>query len=135
MAAGADAGRIKNPTLKVAVHESDEQGNVYTLLEPIEYMGLSIPVGFESDGASVPRFFWRVVFPPGDSRALYAAFVHDCIYRTHPIGWTKEDADKIFEHLLIGGGIPAWRAKLAYFGVKWFGSSAWNASLKMNDER
>lgn len=120
-----DAAGIRNPTLKVAVHESDEHGNVYTLLESIEYMGLSIPVGFESDGASVPRFFWRVVFPPGDSRALYAAFVHDFIYRTHPEGWIKKFADVIFEHLLICGGIPKWRAKLAYWGVKWFGGKAW----------
>lgn len=113
------------PSLKIEVHQSDSKGNVYRLLEGIEYMALSIPIGFESDGASVPRFFWRLVFPPGDSRALYAAFVHDYVYRTHPRGWTKANADKIFEHLLICGGIPRWRAKLAYWGVKFFGSRAW----------
>ena len=86
-----------------------------------------VPSNFVFDGASVPRFFWRVVFPPGDSRALYAAFVHDYVYRTHPRGWTKANADRIFEHLLICGGIPRWRAKLAYWGVKFFGSRAWKA--------
>ena len=115
------------PSLKIEVHRSDRKGNVYRLLEPIYYMDLAIPVGFESDGASVPRFFWRLVFPPSDSRALYAAFVHDYVYRTHPRGWTKSNADRIFEHLLIGGGIPAWRAKLAYWGVKLFGARAWKA--------
>ena len=119
---------IKNPSLKIEVHKSDRYGNVYRLLEPIVYMGLIIPIGFESDGASVPRFFWRLVFPPGDARALYAAFVHDYIYRTHPLGWTKTDADKIFEHLLIGGGIAKWRAKLAYWGVCLFGKASWKAN-------
>lgn len=111
--------------MKVDVHQEDERGNVYTLLEPLDYMNLHIPAGFESDGASVPRFFWRAVFPPGDPKALHAAFVHDYIYRTHPEGWTKEAADKIFRHLLIGGGVEKWRAELAYLGVKLFGGSSW----------
>lgn len=113
--------------MRVDVHTEDERGNVYTLLEPLEYMGLTIPVGFESDGASVPRFFWRLIFPPGEPRALHAAFIHDFIYRTHPSGWTKSDADKVFRHLLICGGVEKWRAELAYCGVKWFGGNAWHA--------
>lgn len=111
--------------MKIDVHEEDERGNVYTLLEPLEYMDLTIPAGFESDGASVPRFFWRLVFPPGDSKALHAAFVHDYIYRTHPAGWTRADADKAFRELLVAGGIPAWWANLAYCGVRWFGGKSW----------
>ena len=111
--------------MKIDVHEEDARGNVYTLLEPLEYMDLTIPAGFESDGASVPRFFWRLVFPPGDSKALHAAFVHDYIYRTHPAGWTRADADKVFRELLVAGGIPAWRANLAYCGVRWFGGKSW----------
>lgn len=50
--------------MKIEVHKSDEMGNVYRLLEPLTYENLTVPEGFESDGASVPRFFWRIVFPP-----------------------------------------------------------------------
>ncbi|NMD88461.1 DUF1353 domain-containing protein [Victivallis vadensis] len=116
--------------MKIDVHKEDDRGNVYTLLEPLEYMGLTIPAGFESDGASVPRFFWQLVFPPGDSKALHAAFVHDYIYRTHPAGWTRADADKAFRELLIAGGIPARRANLAYYGVRWFGGGSWKEGKK-----
>ena len=74
----------------VDIHKSDAMGNVFTLCEPLTYpdqggstdeagrqprhfeadVRLTVPVGFSSDGASVPRFFWRVVFPPGDQKAL-----------------------------------------------------------------
>lgn len=111
--------------MKIDVHRSDEMGNVYRLLEPLTYEDLTVPVGFESDGASVPRFFWRVVFPPGDPRALRAAFLHDWIYRTHPEGWGREAADKLFRRVLLEDGVPRYRADLAYIGVRLFGGPSW----------
>ena len=115
--------------LKIAVHNEDEQGNVYTLLEDLSVTWngrvLRIPAGFKSDGASVPRFFWRWVFPPGDSKAMCAAFAHDFVYRTHPDGWTKQDADQMFYDLLRRNGVPYLNAKRAYLGVRLFGSSSW----------
>lgn len=112
--------------VKVSVHSSDAKGNVYTLLEPLSYGDLTVPAGFKSDGASVPRIFWRIVFPPGDSRALRAAIIHDYIYRTHPAGWTKEAADELFYDLLIEDGIGEFSASLAYWGVRLFGRSSWS---------
>ena len=113
--------------LDVRVHQEDERGNVYTLLHGFRYCGLEIPAGFESDGASVPRFFWRTVFPPGDPAALMPAFVHDYVYRTHPDGWTRDEADRAFKLLLLDSGVPSARANLAYWGVRMFGASAWKA--------
>ena len=110
-------------------HEKDENGNVFVLREDIEICwdgkSFTIPAGFKSDGASVPCFFWRVVFPPGDHRAMRAAFAHDYIYRIHPDGWTRAEADRMFYELLIKGGIPEIRARLAYLGVRLFGRTAW----------
>ena len=118
--------------LKVAVHNQDEQGNVYTLLEDVAVIWngrvLHIPAGFKSDGASVPRFFWRWVFPPGDSRAMLAAFAHDFVYRTHPAGWTKADADNMFYDLLRQNGVPYFNAKRAYCGVRLFGGKSWKGN-------
>ena len=113
------------PLLKVAIHEEDDRGNVYTLLESFYYCGIEIPAGFESDGASVPRFFWSTVFPPGDSKALRPAIIHDYIYRTHPTGWTRKMADENFHSLLVEAGISKYRAYKAYLGVRLFGQSAW----------
>lgn len=118
--------------LKISVHASDSMGNVYRLEEQIKLCWgnhyIEVPNGFESDGASVPRFLWRVVFPPGDSKALFAAFCHDYVYRTHPAGWTKELADLMFRDLLIERGVPRVRAELAYLGVKLFGRKSWEGA-------
>ena len=118
----------------INTHHEDAQGNVFTLRENLKIFwrdrSFTVPEGFESDGASVPRFFWRAVFPPGDNRALQAAFAHDYLYRTHPDGWTKLEADHMFYELLIDGGIPCFRALLAYLGVRFFGAKAWEAGGK-----
>ena len=116
--------------LKVAIHQCDRQGNVYTLLEEltVNWKGkvLTVPAGFKSDGASVPRFFWRSVFPPGDTRALRAAFAHDFIYRTHPFEWSKAEADEMFYDLLREDGVKWFAAQKAYWGVRLFGGSSWS---------
>lgn len=113
--------------VEVREHAADERGNVFTLLRPLAFRTLILPAGFESDGASVPRFLWGAVFPSGDHQALFAALVHDYVYRTHPYGWARRDADKSFLELLKRGGISAWRAYCAYWGVRLFGVSAWAA--------
>ena len=111
----------------IDIHQSDAMGNIFTLKEDLHYGCLTVPAGFESDGASVPRFFWRLVFPPGDQKALRAAFVHDWLYRTHPAGWIREAADLLFLKLLLADGMPKLNAVLAWLGVRLFGGQAWKA--------
>ena len=115
------------PVVEVLEHEADDRGNVFTLVTPIYYDDIIVPKGFESDGASVPRLFWGVVFPRDDRRALYGAIVHDYIYRTHPDGWTRAEADEAFRYLLREGGVSYIRTIRAYLGVRLFGQSSWNA--------
>ena len=116
----------------VNIHRTDDRGNVLSTvtLNRIDFAGKSfvIPRGFESDGASVPRFFWRLVCPPLDHRAVRAGVAHDFIYRTQPPGWTRKEADKMFLAFLIEDGLPPFRARLAYFGVRLGGWVAWNES-------
>ncbi len=113
----------------VNIHKTDGRGNVLTTMHPnrINFGGKSflIPKGFESDGASVPRFFWRIVCPPVDPHAVRASVAHDYIYRAQPPGWTRREADKMFWCFLIEDGLPPWRTKLAYWGVRLFGRIAW----------
>lgn len=118
------------PTVEVLEHQADEQGNIFTLLRPLPYRTLIVPAGFESDGASVPRFLWGAVFPRDDRQALFGALVHDYVYRTHPFGWTKKDADNSFYELMRKGGVSYIRARKAYLGVRLFGKSSWEAGGK-----
>ena len=111
--------------LYVKISRCRSSGEVYTLQRPLQFEGLFVPAGFRSDGASVPRFFWRVVFPPGDALALRAAILHDYVYRTHPEGWSRADADRLFLAVMILDGVPVRRALMAWAGVRIGGGKAW----------
>lgn len=111
------------------IRTTADKGRVVTLMEDLQIFWqnrkITVPIGFESDGASVPRAFWRLVFPKIDEKAIRGAIAHDWLYRTHPEGWTKAEADRMFYDLMLEDGTPKWRAFLAYKGVEYFGGRAW----------
>lgn len=118
-------------------HKEDKRGNVFTVLFPyrVNFGGKSflIPRYFESDGASVPRMFWRIVFPNSDSHVTTAGICHDFIYRAQPSDWTRKEADRMFLSLLIEFGAGLFAAKCAYYAVRWFGWIAWRENRLIKD--
>ena len=116
--------------LIIRIDKDAAHGDVYTLVRAFSRCGITVPAGFRSDGASVPRFFWRLVFPPGDVHALAGAFLHDFVYRTHPTGWTRQEADRVFREVITADGVPPFRACLAWIGVRLFGWKAWETGGK-----
>lgn len=135
----ADMERVPE-TIPVAIHQEDQRGNVFKLLEAItvywENRTVFIPAGFESDGVSTPRFLWSSISPAISPETLRAGIAHDFIYRMQPKDWTRADADKMFRDLCIEDGLKKWRALKAYWGLRLFGGTAWkeNAAKKMQDE-
>ncbi len=115
--------------ISVRIHRANERGDVFTLLETLEVKwrgrSVEVPSGFESDGASVPRFFWRSVFPPGDQKAFRGAVAHDWLYRAHLPKWTRREADQMFYDTMIADEVPRICAFLAWLGVRLFGAIAW----------
>jgi hypothetical protein len=83
----------------------------------------TIAAGFLTDGASIPRAFWRVVGHPLFGDSLPAAILHDCLYRSEY--WQREYSDALFRKLLIRNGVPRWRAWLMYRAVRAFGGFQW----------
>ncbi len=88
----------------------------FELVEPFTADGVTVPAGFKTDGASVPRIFWTFFNPCGE--LFEAAVIHDYQYR-FKIG-TKKEADKRFHRIAKMYG--AKRAIFAYWGVKLGGS-------------
>lgn len=84
----------------------------------------SIPAGFVSDGASVPRFLWRLLSPAVDGATLWASIVHDWSY-AHAIT-TRDQCDVMYKKQLIEDGYPRWKAQLTYLGLRLFGASHWH---------
>ncbi len=78
-----------------------------------------IPAGFTSDGASVPRFLWRL-FPPF-GKYLEAAVVHDWFCVLGHAGKSPIDsvaAAKAFKEAMIVCKVPMWKVHLMYLGVR-----------------
>ena len=60
-----------------------------------------IPKGYCFDGASVPRFFWRVIGSNTDNRFLIAALVHDVLCENHHyVENDRKFSTKVFNALL-----------------------------------
>ena len=90
---------------------------------------IEVPQGFETDFASVPRFFWRIVPPWG--RYSPAAVIHDYLYHTGKV--SRAEADRAFLTLMQRLGIPTWKRTVMYQAVRWFGGPAY--TCKNNKER
>lgn len=105
------------------------------LLTPLEYRVGSedsedviiVPVGFETDFASIP---WgaRNTFPPLGPWAR-PAIIHDYLYDTAGEGgrFTRLQADKVFKEAMEVVGVPAWRREIMYRAVRLGGGSGWGS--------
>jgi hypothetical protein len=80
-----------------------------------------VPVGFETDFASVPRIFWSLISPV-DTHGK-AAVVHDYCYR-HGL-YPKSTCDKIFREALQVLKVPKWKIFCMYWAVVLFAWRGW----------
>ena len=93
---------------------------------------ITIPIGFPTDGASIPRGLWNL-FPPFDSTYVEAAIVHDFLYASHLL--VKEEADLVFyETMVTLKTFPLTRETL-YWGVRWAGGSSYASGPARWEER
>lgn len=95
---------------------------------------ITIPQGFETDLASVPRALWTIIAP--FELSIIAPVVHDLIYQhggevtaytDPPRRYTRGEADALFERIMTQEGVPDWRRHAAYDAVREAGASHWRA--------
>ena len=104
-------------------------GDTWLLVEPLVYQHktygeLTVPAGFKTDLASIPRFFHRIVNPcsVGTRRP---AVVHDYLY-TGKTNLTRIEADKVLYDALRECGVNLLVARGMYYAVRAFGGSHWS---------
>lgn len=85
----------------------------------VNYSIYTVPKGFVTDLASVPRVMWAY-YSPNDARTIPAAILHDFMYRIN-LSVTRKQADDIFYHALIKGGTSKAKAVKYYLGIRLFG--------------
>ena len=93
----------------------------------------TVPSGTSTDGASIPRFLWRLCGHPLQAPRVYAALLHDWLYEgadpkkwtdgTLPSEVTRKEADACYMALSRHFGIPWWKANIEYYALRWFGAS------------
>lgn len=101
----------------------------WKLVEPFEYhVGskdsdevITIPAGFTTDFASVPRLFWSILPPWG--KYGKAAVVHDYCYRNGL--YMRKRCDDIFLEGMIVLKVAVWRRYAMYYAVRLFGCSSY----------
>jgi hypothetical protein len=89
----------------------------------VSFLGIiTVPTGFVSDGASIPRVFWSIMGPQGPW--FYAAIVHDYLYSKSSTGrfdCDRWEADEIFLDAMKDLGVRWHQRFLIYRAVRLFG--------------
>ena len=115
-------------SLQLDFGEWHNAGRIAVTLAPVTWSGgpITIPAGYMSDGASVPRYLWWFLPPWGD-RATFAALLHDYLLDRlqgflpgGPVAGAHNRAkcDGQFFAALLTLGVPHWRAWLVWLGVR-----------------
>lgn len=80
-----------------------------------------VPQGFRTDFASVPGIFRGVL--DSDNLVSPAALIHDWLYSSQLVD--RKTADDIFRAALLANGVPAWKARVYWLGVRAGGWTKW----------
>ncbi len=75
---------------------------------------ITVPAGFVTDFASVPRFLWFIFPPMGTYNP--ATVLHDYLCKME--GYPRFMADAIFREAMRELGVPWWRRVAMYLGVR-----------------
>ncbi len=107
---------------------------------------ITVPKGFPTDLASIPRWGW-IVLPP-DGPWVKAAVVHDFLYTTQGTGswktqpkgisrshdYTREEADWILRDALENRGVSTFWRYIIWAAVRFGGGGAWNARRDVRNQ-
>jgi len=87
---------------------------------------VTIPTGFRTDGASIPKAFHNIIGPLGSY--FPAAIFHDWAYTRSSNGYFPADrkiADDVFKELMFNVGIPWLTREAIYRAVRLFGGRSY----------
>lgn len=101
-------------------------GRNWRLDQPLVYAPaagghITVPTGFVTDLASIPRIFWNIMPPFG--KYTEAAIVHDYIYRLH--SFSRSRCDALFREMMTVLKVKSLAKWTIYIAVRAFGWIAW----------
>lgn len=106
-------------------YDSKEKSTKFSLLEPVIFTfneeEMEIPVGFVSDGASVPVGLWNLV-EPLSGKYIVAFLAHDYGYSIHYA--PRKVIDQLLYDMLVEAGMSRAKAYAIFLAVRSFGRAA-----------
>jgi len=116
-------------TFAVIQHVPDR--NSWKVAQDLVYwtpdVNITVPVGFETDLASVPRLFWGLI-PHADKHIVEPSIIHDYMYAGKTSVVKRSEADRILRAACKEMGAPAWYYWAVWAAVRIGGGSAWRGS-------
>lgn len=107
-----------------------EDGRNWVVYEDFIYVSpritVHVPKGFETDFASIPRALWRWMSPT-DKRIGKPSIIHDWIYRTPAVPFTRQQADNELREAMKCVGASAFDRNAVYWAVRAGGGQAFKA--------
>lgn len=85
---------------------------------------IDVKAGFEFDGASIPRFLWRLCGHPLEAPRIAAALAHDWLYSSKACD--RMDADAIYRTICRQVGMRPLCYGTEYIVLRLCGWLAWN---------
>lgn len=88
---------------------------------------ITVPKGFVTDFASVPRAFWWL-FPP-DGKWTGGAIIHDWLYYNRgavEVIYSRKECDGIFLEAMAVLSVPRWKRVTMHGAVRSFGWIPWS---------
>jgi hypothetical protein len=105
---------------------------VFRLTHRFRYLSsfgvIEVPIGAETDGASIPHIFWSLLEPFGPW--FPAAIIHDHLYSPRNTEYSRWESDYIFNEAMYNVGVPFAKRFIIYQAVRAFGGRAFRAQIK-----
>lgn len=103
----------------------------FTVVVP-EVGRITVPAGFVTDFASIPRLVWAWLSPE-DPVVLFPSIVHDYLYSIKgeiegSPAISRERADQVLRDAMIACGARSSQAWVVYHAVRVGGASNWNGT-------
>lgn len=114
----------------VAINQDDSRTLMADWTATIAGRRVTVPMGFVTDGASIPRFLWRVCGHPFEAPRIYAAIRHDWHYSGGDPKVSRKEADRQYREDLMALGVGRVSAYVEWAAIRLCGRSHWQGAFK-----
>ncbi len=110
-------GKDRNKAICNKPFVNKEPLNIYISWKS-EYYSFYIPSGYEWDGASIPKFFWRIIGSNTEPEFLIASMLHDVLCENHHyVNNNRYLSTIVLEKCLKVGGVGSFKRWLMKHSV------------------